>query len=118
MANVVQPTRRKAGTASLRGPVAASLRTWAGRGPRSGTRARAASIHGQDTHAAFHGRAPMLLGGFDLLFDSVDVAAAEGFDFAAELEVAADLVVGEDAEAIDDRQRAAGPLDHVVGVEL
>ena len=41
----------------------------------------------------------------DLFLDPLDMAAAEGFDLAAELEVAADLVVREDAEAVDHGQR-------------
>ena len=49
----------------------------------------------------------------DLFFDSLYVSTAEGFDFAAELEVTADLLVVEDAEAVDNSDRSAGPFEHV-----
>ena len=38
--------------------------------------------------------------------------------FAAELEVAANLVVGQDAEAVDHGQRPARPFDDLIGVEI
>ena len=55
---------------------------------------------------------PAWLGpGSNLVLDPLDVAAAEGLDLAAQLEVAADLRRRQDAEAVDHGQRAAGPLD-------
>jgi hypothetical protein len=42
-----------------------------------------------------------------LAFDAVVMPAAEAFDFAVEFEVAADLGVVEDAEAVDDGGGAA-----------
>ena len=54
----------------------------------------------------------------DLFLDPLDVAAAEGLDFAAELEVAANLLVGEDSEAVHHGQRSARPADDLFGIEL
>ena len=53
----------------------------------------------------------------DFVFDPLHVAAAESLDFAAQLEVAADLIVIQDTEAIDDGRR---PSDHgyqCIGIE-
>jgi len=50
--------------------------------------------------------------------DAFDMAAAEALDLAAELEIAADRGVVEDAEAVDDGGGAAGHPDDVVRGEL
>ena len=52
-----------------------------------------------------------------LFLDALDVAAAEGLHLAAQLEVAPDLLVVEDAEAVDHGDLAAGPPDHLIGVD-
>ena len=54
----------------------------------------------------------------DLVFDPFYVPAAQALDLAAEFEVALDLFVIEDAEAVDDRDGAAGHPDDLRGVEL
>lgn len=46
------------------------------------------------------------------------MSAAEALDFAAQLEVAADGGVVQDAETVDDGHGAAGHFDDLVGVEL
>ena len=50
-----------------------------------------------------------------LVLDALDVAAAEALDLAAQLEVAPDLGVVEDAEAVDTATGPAGHLDHRSG---
>src|SRR5262245_52679405 len=52
-----------------------------------------------------------------LLLDALDVPAPEPLHLAAELEVAADLVVVEDPEAVDHCQGSPGHRDHGVGIE-
>ena len=46
------------------------------------------------------------------------MAAAEALHLAAEFEIAADLRVVQDAEAVDDGDGAAGHFDDLVGIEL
>ena len=46
------------------------------------------------------------------------MAAAEGFDFAAEAEVFFDLIIGEYAEAVDDGEGFAGIGDDILGLEV
>ena len=53
-----------------------------------------------------------------LFLDPLDMAAAEGLHLAAQLEVAADGVVAEDAEAVDYRQRPARPSDNLVRLQV
>jgi hypothetical protein len=50
--------------------------------------------------------------------DPLDVAATQGFDFAAKLEVAADKVVCQDAKAIDHGQRLSCPFDDIFGIQM
>ena len=54
----------------------------------------------------------------DGVFDAFDVAAAQAFHLAAQLEVAADGGVVQDAEAVDDGHGAAGLGDDDVGIEV
>ena len=46
-----------------------------------------------------------------LFFDPLDVPAAEPFHFAAQLEILPNRIVGQDPEAVDDRQRITCPRD-------
>ena len=50
--------------------------------------------------------------------DALDVAAAEGLHFAAQLEIPADRVVAENSVAVHHRQRIPGPFDDLVRLEL
>ena len=51
------------------------------------------------------------------VFDPLHMPPAEAFHFAVEFEIAPDLFVGEDAEAVNDGDGAAGHLDDFIGIE-
>src|SRR5262245_36185193 len=53
----------------------------------------------------------------DALLQVLDVTAAHSLDLAAQLEIAANAIVVEDAEAIDDRAGLAHGPDDLVGIE-
>lgn len=53
-----------------------------------------------------------------MLFDPLEMAAAECLDFAAEFKVAMDIGIREDSEAVDHGQRPARPLDDLGRIEL
>jgi hypothetical protein len=53
-----------------------------------------------------------------LLLDSLYMSAAEAFDLASELEVTADLVVGQDAEAINNCCGLADGLHNLIRIKV
>ena len=54
----------------------------------------------------------------DCFFDPVHMTSPQTFHFAAELEIAADLVVIQDAETIDDGGRFADQFDYIVRIKI
>lgn len=58
-------------------------------------------------------------GGFsNLLFDALNMPSTQGFNLAAQLEIAANFGILKYAEAVYNRQRAAGPCDHIIRIEM
>ena len=54
----------------------------------------------------------------EVLFDTLDVATAEAFDFAAKLEILLYLFIIENSEAIDYRKGGASPIHNFGGVKV
>src|ERR1039458_6695539 len=54
----------------------------------------------------------------DAILDAFDVAPAHAFDVTPQFQVAADLLVVEDAEAVHHGKGASGALNHPIGVEF
>lgn len=54
----------------------------------------------------------------DMIFDPLDVPPAEPLHLAAQLEVSRDLLIVQDAEAIDDCYRPARGADDGIGIEV
>ena len=52
------------------------------------------------------------------ILESLDVAATECLHFAAQFEVSGDRVIVQDAEAVDDGEGFARPLDNVFGLQF
>ena len=53
-----------------------------------------------------------------LFLDSLYVSPAQSLDFASELEVTADLVVGQDAEAVDYGSRLPDGLHNLIRIKI
>src|SRR5512138_3658326 len=53
----------------------------------------------------------------DAVLDSLDMPPAHSFDFAAQFEIPADLLVAQHAKTVDDRERVADASEDLVRVE-
>lgn len=54
----------------------------------------------------------------DLLFNALDVPAAEGFYLASKLKVSRDICIFENAETVHNGDRSPRPLHHLVRLQL